>query len=743
MVSLVSLLLLASCGWFQRQNVDDEPADLEDFASATPIPRQPIPASPDARTHAEDAKLLAAWLDRNMAQAYDRVGVQDPAWDAAARRFIRTAQPIVSGFPVDRTDLRHQAEQLLEQGCSDPLVLYLHALNLWALEKGSREVTLLFQRAAEGMRTVAYPRGVARFAASGLYRDYENSREAVGLRGAAASLELHWLLESTQDGSYREGDDVVLLEHLRTGTGESLFERNAEAIAAGVGATRWAEDWTREVVSGMKEEQLAWNARGYGWASEVTEEGWKGFRTHMRRARVSLLKAWRRRPDRPEPSLEMMGIALAGEAGPGESTRTWFDRAVTAQLDIEEAYSRMLNQLRPRWGGSYEEMLAFGRECLETRRFDTEVPRFLFTAVQDIEDDQRDPEHTRYETPDPFAAHDERAERTIWDEPGTFDLLSELFEGYLLEPAQNGSRSRWESLYAVSAYKAGRYPEAWQHLQAVDGRLHYGAVDCVDEPADWVVMRSAALAGPGAGQALQAEALFEAGKQAEARTLFLRASRSAQTDEARRYFDRSLALVALELDLNKGGWVDILPTPELLGWDRQLGQWRVEEDGSLRGTTDSIGLMLVNSARVGPDFEFSGEMEFVESTNGMFHGGLVFGHPKYGKHDWMSLRLERIPSGATTADLGPRFARAEATAWVDVGERARFLLQSWKGRITLFVNDKAAIQDHQPGEAFVARSDVRIGLGGVTFHNGFTLAFRDLKLRKLKAAPKPPKAATT
>ncbi len=714
----VSILVgLTTCSWLSK---DDGPGE-EDLASATPIPPKPIPADPDAATRAEDDTIRRVWLERNMADAYERVGLKDPTWDEPARVFIREGMAFLLGS-VDREQMRRQGEKLVALGCADPLVLYFHALNRFWLEHQSREVTQLFERAVSGMRSVPYPRAVARYAASGLYRDYARSDEAVGRRGGLAPLELQWFLQSLfEEGSYTPGDDSVLASQLMSGTGESLFERNKEPIAAAVVNTPWAEEWMKRLLSGMKEIELAWDARGHGWARDVTEEGWKGFREHMRLARKDLMEAWRLRPDRPEAPLVMMSIALAGEAGPGESVRTWFDRTVAAQLDNEDAYGRMLNQLRPRWGGSYDAMLAFGRECLQTQRFDTEVPRILFKAVEDIEDDQIQ----------------EGRERTIYDEPGTYELLSQVFEGYLVEPSQAADRWRFQSLYAISAYKTGQYADAWKHLQAVDSRLHRAAAACVDEPSEWVVTRAAALAGTGGDKALEAERFFQQGNGRAARRLFQQAAKQAQATQARRYFEQSLSIVSFEEDLARGEWVSFLPTASFIGWDRQLGEWRVEDDGSVRGTTGSKGKMLVSTARVGPDFEVRGQIELGSSTNDMFQAGVVFGYPEFERSDWLSFRVIRGPAGGLAACLASHFSRPDVMERFEGSERFSFLLRSWDGKVTVHIDGVPVIEDHQPTEGFVSNPDARVGFGGYVHDNTFDVAYRDVEIRKLKPAPKP------
>src|SRR5262249_4269138 len=132
---------------------------------------------------------------------------------------------------------------------------------------------------------------------------------------------------------------------------------------------------------------LAWQARGGGWASTVTPQGWAGFKEHLEKAAQHFSEAYKLGPQYPEAAAEMITVAMAGGAPDGETPRLWFDRAVKAQLDYLKAYQNYLFSLMPRWGGTHEQMYMFGRECLQTNRFDTFVPYEMLSAFESIYSD--------------------------------------------------------------------------------------------------------------------------------------------------------------------------------------------------------------------------------------------------------------------------------------------------------------------------------------------------------------------
>src|SRR5262249_5278135 len=133
-----------------------------------------------------------------------------------------------------------------------------------------------------------------------------------------------------------------------------------------------------------------WQGRGDGFANTVTDEGWGIFHSCLGQARAHLITAWGMHPEFPEAAVEMIMAYRAVGGLDEESPRFWFDQAVAAQIDAPRAHAQLLWASRPRWGGSHEEMLKLGLECLNTRRFDTVVPEVLHDAVMDISSENGD-----------------------------------------------------------------------------------------------------------------------------------------------------------------------------------------------------------------------------------------------------------------------------------------------------------------------------------------------------------------
>ncbi len=216
------------------------------------------------------------------------------------------------------------------------------------------------------------------------------------------------------------------------------------------------DGWVRNTIAGAVQIDIAWAWRGGDTADAVSEAGWEKFGQHMKRARDLLVAAWQTQPDRPEPAGHMIAVAMAGHAD--ESPRVWFDRAVAAEMDYPPAYLKLSNSLLPRWGGSHQEMVRFGLDCLRTQRFDTRVPLQLFTQVLAVENGTG------------------RTDR-FWRNPQVYAKLKEMFEGYEKMPTptdeqRHGPPLDWvASMHAAVALRAGRWDDARPLLDKLQGKL--------------------------------------------------------------------------------------------------------------------------------------------------------------------------------------------------------------------------------------------------------------------------------
>lgn len=215
------------------------------------------------------------------------------------------------------------------------------------------------------------------------------------------------------------------------------------------------DPWLKHMVAAHCHIAEAWRERGTQISSEVTDEGATGFVRQMGGAATHLAEAWDLRPENPLAATCMLEVMLARRGVADEDAWFWFKQAAGARLDSRRPYAKMLWMLRPRWFGSHEQMLEFGRQCLQTRRFDTRVPYQYAEAVFAIADDS-----------------EEAARPAVFKRPAVLEGFQSLYEGLLAESSwPEEAKRQWRSEYAVCAFLAGNVRLAREQIDKLEGQF--------------------------------------------------------------------------------------------------------------------------------------------------------------------------------------------------------------------------------------------------------------------------------
>jgi len=433
-----------------------------------------IPSGPGAYSELNMRQDREKYFRRTMVEAYRQVGKRNAKWDAAAEKFLEHCahySALQQRDDIIETALIREGALLVRTGCTDPMVLYNYGLTLFKQRKVKAAIPYL-ERAVAGLKACHYPRGRAWFAAKRLAEAYNDDTgttimqlhqpdsagtQAERLRirdagrkktDASTALAKQWLLASLRDGSYTSADRQVFFEQIDGTIGELLTLKD---VLNALKQQPNADPYLVAVYEARDEIAQAWKSRGDGFANTVTTEGWKGFAKHLDKAHKLLTDAWTQHPELPQAPTEMITVAMAGHAAPGETVYTWFNRAMTAQMDYTQAYGALLPALRPRWNGSYEEIYAVGVASLDTKRFDTETPRQFLLALRIITDDQQ-------------------GNLQCWQKAETYPRLKTLFEGYL-HAVPYSERDQVKSEYAACAWMCGQYDDAERLLNELGPRV--------------------------------------------------------------------------------------------------------------------------------------------------------------------------------------------------------------------------------------------------------------------------------
>ena len=119
----------------------------------------------------------------------------------------------------------------------------------------------------------------------------------------------------------------------------------------------------------------------------------------------------------------------------------WFGRAMNLNSNDFYACNRKLYYLEPKWYGSEEQMLAFGRACVRSTNWGGRVPLTLVNAHTNI---------ARYLKFDP------EIQSAYWKRPGVWPDLKMAYEKY----AQLNPETAWRERYIRYAY----WCEQWEEM---------------------------------------------------------------------------------------------------------------------------------------------------------------------------------------------------------------------------------------------------------------------------------------
>ncbi|HBA86305.1 MAG TPA: hypothetical protein DCZ95_19670 [Verrucomicrobia bacterium] len=387
--------------------------------------------------------MVLAWNHRTLQQAYLDVGRTNKVWDALAIGLLDgLAQFISHTTPSPNLPtLRKQAQAAIDAGCDDPLVLYVQG---WCLQSSglNDKAEPVLEKAFEGLQDSRYPAVRKAFAAMRLLGN------KLELGPVAAADEQHLLdaylsgmTEAITAGEFtgieeRHFFDLVK-DQFQTWADYKIFpaeqlwpelERRLREHHAG-------SPWLLAMLQADYHYTAAWTARGSGFANTVTDKGWATFRQQYPQAVSFYRKACELRPDYPEAAAEMVAAVNAGFGDAEDDCRRWFERSLQAQFDYERAYSAYMMHVLPRWGGTVEGALSFGRECLATKRFDTVIPDYFWQTVVQVGSDSFDPSWR------------------ILAEPSVYDDCKKYFEGVLADSGRRSSYNMIRAQYMVASYR--------------------------------------------------------------------------------------------------------------------------------------------------------------------------------------------------------------------------------------------------------------------------------------------------
>lgn len=209
---------------------------------------------------------------------------------------------------------------------------------------------------------------------------------------------------------------------------------------------------------------IGWNIRTGSRAKNVSADQFRQFHDYLRKAEQFLIEATARDPGLAVAWAERLATARGLELGQSEARRR-YDQLAKADPHNLYGQRQLLQQLCPKWSGSFEAMHAFARECMLTAP--PGAPNAMLVADAQFEhwaDLKRGDDTAYVADPKVIAELNEAADRSIfspqWTAVRGWAVAMNLFAVMFSLTRQYGSARR--CFLAIGPYAV---PSAWNRLK--------------------------------------------------------------------------------------------------------------------------------------------------------------------------------------------------------------------------------------------------------------------------------------
>ena len=201
--------------------------------------------------------------------------------------------------------------------------------------------------------------------------------------------------------------------------------------------------WLKKTLLGMIHKELAWQARGKGWADSVSKSGWRGFKHNLQLSKKYLTEAWELHKTSPEAPCIMITVSMGLGSVPDRIK--WFNRTIAAQVDYNQAYDDISYSLTPRWGGSIDLMTKLAEACNDGGSYDVKVAIKMIPLLKYAVTECNDYQWMR-----------------VYQRPETMEKIDKLF--YLARIIDQGdtkeNRNYYQAYLAIFNCYAGNYKKS-------------------------------------------------------------------------------------------------------------------------------------------------------------------------------------------------------------------------------------------------------------------------------------------
>lgn len=386
-------------------------------------------------------------------KAYEQAGHTNPKWDKPAKSALEEFARLKSRDPGANPEVvTANVAAAMKSGCDDPFVNYLFIKYAMPETNSEEAFASAFYKTAMAMQASSYPpirKFYAGFRATQQYALAYNwptnwTVEMSSLQHQTID-QLSAVLADANTPSHEVYDACheFLESQKRNKIGYPKFWESMEPLVF----KYWPDAYSIWLLKGEANYNLAWLARGSGYADKVSEEGWKSFREHLAIAESATKKSWELdSTDSIAPTL-MIRID-EGLQKNRQDMELWFNRAMQINPNNYAACEFKLHYLYPQWYGSREDMIAFGRECVASKIWGGTVPLILSDA------------HREYW----LYLQDSEEKTNYWKRPDVWPDIKASFDRFF---ELNPDATSYYHNYAWYAYHA----EQWDKLNELLPKL--------------------------------------------------------------------------------------------------------------------------------------------------------------------------------------------------------------------------------------------------------------------------------
>jgi ankyrin repeat protein/uncharacterized RDD family membrane protein YckC len=459
------------------------------------ISQSKIPTEFEAPTQRKFNRMMHAFLKRNCVTAYDpdTDDIKVPA--QAVIEFLNEACRLIA-FPEETEELEpveKNGATLIDMGCRSPLVDLFYG-RLLLLQDRIALAGVHLKRARKRLDD-DYPAINHFFLLEALGAVNLSQRRPLESQ-RISKLAIAALADAVVAGEFQTDEIPIVYRLIDTQEGQTFDSSRFGQFFEYIRKYATIDPWLSAIVKGRHEIHLAMQSRGSGPVETVSDQDWLAFQQHLIKARIQLTKAWSLNPQYPEAAALMIPVTNRGFGNPGESEKLWFYRAVNAQMDYMPAYNMLLTSLRPHWGGSHQQLIEFGEECLATGRYDTWVPFIYLKAFRIVGSELKNCNWRA-----PFRV------------PKVLQNLETMFENALASPQHEGHREKILTQRALTKAWCGNWGEARRELENIQEHLDPAKGFCGESLSwnsrgwDTIALELAAFNGPLRDDLMEAEAM--------------------------------------------------------------------------------------------------------------------------------------------------------------------------------------------------------------------------------------------